>query len=80
MTDYNDTLQSTTGEVTHTAVTTDDRAWKQATLLVKLAGLDVSSAVEAASSAYLTFHCMYLVSLLSQFASEHVSLHTMFAG
>ena len=41
------------GEMTNSTVMSDDRAWTQATLPVKLGGLGVCSAVEVASSAYL---------------------------
>ena len=41
------------GEVTITALVSDDRAWTQAALPVKLGGLGVRSAVEVAPSAYL---------------------------
>ena len=53
MAEYNKTLQSIMGKVTNSTVMSDDRAWTQATLPVKLGGLDVRSAVEVASSAYL---------------------------
>ena len=52
--EYDNTLWSIMGEVTNTAVVSDDRAWKQASLPVKLGGLGVHSAVEVAPSAYLT--------------------------
>ena len=51
--EYDSTLRSILGEVTNTAVVSDDRAWKQASLPVKLGGLGVRSAVEVAPSAYL---------------------------
>ena len=37
--EYDNTLQSILGEVTNTAAMSDDRAWKQASLPVKLGGL-----------------------------------------
>ena len=40
-------------EVTSTTVTSDDKAWTQASLPVKFGGLGVRSAVEVAPSAYL---------------------------
>ena len=50
---YDNTLRSIMGKVTNSAVMSDDRAWIQATLPVKLGGLGMRSAVEVASSAYL---------------------------
>ena len=46
-------MWSILGEVTNTAVVSDDRAWKQASLPMKLGGLGVKSTVEVAPSAYL---------------------------
>ena len=51
--EYDNTLWSIMGEVTNTAVVIDVRAWKQASLPVKLGGLGVRSVVEVAPSAYL---------------------------
>ena len=46
-------LQSIMGKVTNTAVVSDVRAWKEASLSVKLGGLGVQSTVEVAPFAYL---------------------------
>ena len=51
--EYDCTLRSILSEVTNTAVASDDRAWSQASLPVKLGGLGVRSAVKVAPSAYL---------------------------
>ena len=50
--EYDNTLRSILGEVKNTAVVSDNRAWKQASLPVKLGGLGVQSTVEVAPSAY----------------------------
>ena len=55
--EYNNTLRSILGEVTNMAVVSDVMTRKQASLPVKLGGLDVRSAVEVASSAYLASLC-----------------------
>ena len=54
------------GEVTNTAVVSDDRAWKQASLQEKLGGLGVSSAVEVAPSAYLHVALLHVTSALTE--------------
>ena len=51
--EYDNTLHLILSEVTNTAVASDDRAWTQASLPVKLGGLGVRSAVELAPSAFL---------------------------
>ena len=51
--EYDNTLWSIVAEETNTALMSDDRAWMQATLPLKLGGLGVCSAVEVASFAYL---------------------------
>ena len=51
--EYDNTLRLILSEVTNTAVASDDRAWMQASLPVKLGGLGVRSAVELAPSAFL---------------------------
>ena len=53
LTEYDNTLCSILSEVTNTALVSDDRAWRQAALPVKLGGLGVRSAVEVAPSAFL---------------------------
>ena len=50
--EYDNTLRLILSEVTNTAVASDDRAWTQASLPVKLGGLGVRSA-EVAPSAFL---------------------------
>ena len=67
------------GEVTNPAVVSDDRAWSQVTLPVKLEGLGVCSAVDVAPSAYL-LHCKQLMPFLRSFAYKYVLLHTIFDG
>ena len=52
--EYDNTLRLILSEVTNTAVASDDRAWTQASLPVKLGGLGVRSAVELTPSAFLT--------------------------
>ena len=67
------------GEVTNTAVESDDRAWMQATLPVKLGGLGVRSAVEVAPSAYLaSLHATS--ALVKAILPVAVFLYTIFAG
>ena len=51
--EYDNTLQYIMGKVTNTAV---DKAWKQASLPVKLSGLGVGSAVEVAHFAACDFY------------------------
>ena len=51
--EYDNTLCLILSEVTNTVVESDNRAWTQASLRVKLGGLGVRSAVEVASSAFL---------------------------
>ena len=51
--EYYGPLQSIMGEMTSTAVASNDRAWKPSSLPVKLGGLGIHSVVEAAPSAYL---------------------------
>ena len=51
--EFDNALRSIMSEVTNTAMVSNDRAWIQATLPVKMGGLGVRSAVEVAPSAYL---------------------------
>ena len=51
--EYDNTLRSIVGEVTNTALVSDDRAWTQAALPVKFGKLGVCSTVEVVPSAYL---------------------------
>ena len=50
---YDDTLQPVVSSVTNTLLHKEDHAWLQATLLVKLGGLGVLSAMQVAPSAFL---------------------------
>lgn len=68
------TLWETLSIVTNTRLATEDPAWVQATLPVKLGGLGIRSAVQIAPSAYLTSVAALAELVTATFTDSHCSL------